>query len=93
MQNHTSPSQPSPHVSASVHQQGIVFFHAKHGQLFAANHTGADIWRGLEQQLSPEHIAEGLSRRYQIPLDAARAHTTRFIAQLTDGRLVERRMA
>lgn len=93
MQCHAMLPEPSPHVSASIHHQGVVFFHATNGQLFTANRTGADIWEGLGRQMSAERIAEDLSRRYGIPLDSARAHTTRFIAQLADGRLVERRSA
>lgn len=90
---HNITSQPSPHVSASVHQQGIVFFHAERGEVFSANRTGADIWHGIEQRQPIERIAADLSARYRISLDAALAHTNRFIAQLSGYCLVERRTA
>jgi hypothetical protein len=83
----------SPHVSASRHHHGIVLFDTTHGQLFTANEAGADIWLGLEQRLPAERIAEQLSLRYSIPLESARSHTNRFIGQLADQRLVERRPA
>jgi hypothetical protein len=93
MQTNTLFCEPSPHVSASMHHDGAVFFHAEHGQLFTTNRAGADIWRGLEQHLSGERIAEDLSHRYQLPLEAARTHTSHFIAQLVARQLVDRRLA
>ena len=63
------------------------------GRLFAVNQTGALIWRGLEQQQSAEHIAEGLCREYRIPADKARTHTAAFIARLEAHRLIARRAA
>jgi hypothetical protein len=82
-----------PEVSVSMHEYGAVFFHVGDGRLFAVNQTGARIWRGLEQQQSAEHIAEGLCRDYRIPADKARTHTATFIARLEEHRLVARRAA
>lgn len=82
-----------PDVSVSMHDHGAVFFHIGDGRLFAANQTGARIWRGLEQQQSAEHIAEGLCRDYRIPVHLAQTHTATFIARLEAHRLIARRAA
>jgi hypothetical protein len=82
---------PCPDVAASIHDHGVVFFHLKHGCLFTSNRTGAHIWRGLQQQLAAEHIAEQISRHYDIAPATAHEHTTRFISQLEERRLIERR--
>lgn len=83
----------SPDVSASIHDDGVVFLHVTDGCVFASNRTGAHIWQGLEQQLSTTLIAEHISRRYRISTVTAQADTARFIAQLEARHLVERRAA
>lgn len=94
LQNHdTSHFTLSPDVSASIHDRGVVFLHLKHGRLFSANAAGAHIWEGLQQQLSADHIAEHVSRRYQIAPDTAQAHTARFLSQLEERQIIERRRA
>jgi hypothetical protein len=87
------PFAQKPHVSASVHNDGVVFFDAEQGQLFASNRTGAYVWQRLEQGWSAERIAEDLSARYHLPVSTARIHAARFIAQLEDRQLIERRAA
>jgi hypothetical protein len=81
------------HVAASMHQDGVVLFDTDRGELFAANRTGAEIWQGLEQRLSRDRIAQGLSERYGIAVEIAHADTTRFIAELEHRHLLLRRTA
>src|SRR5215470_9377094 len=90
MSNEMISRRPSPQVTASMHERGIVLFHIANGQLFASNLTGAQIWQGLERQLPTDSIAEAMSLRYHIPPATARAHTAQFIARLEAECLIER---
>jgi hypothetical protein len=72
----------SPEAAASFHDDGIVILHTGKGRIFASNGTGARIWRGVEQRLTLDAIAEEISGWYQIALTAAREHTIRFLAEL-----------
>lgn len=80
-----------PEAAASFHDDGVVIFHTGKGCLFSSNKTGAQIWRGVEQQLSMDAIAQQLSGEYQIELTAARTHTFGFLAELQRHALVSRR--
>jgi hypothetical protein len=83
---------PHRHVSASIHDDGVVLLQTAKGKLFASNHTGARIWQGLERALPLDDIAADISRQYRIPHDTARDHATRFVAELERQRLIERRI-
>src|SRR5262245_53188742 len=83
---------PHKHVSASIHDNGVVLLHTTKGKLFASNLTGARIWQGLERALPLDDIAAEISRHYRIPHETARVHTTQFLAELERQRLIERRI-
>jgi len=77
-------------AAASLHDDGIVILHTGRGCLFSANRIGARIWRGIEQQMPLETIAEQISSEYQIDLTSAREHTDHFLAQLQKQKLILR---
>ena len=83
----------NPEAAASFHDDGIVILHAGRGCVFTSNRTGARIWRGVEQQLTLEAIAEKISEAYQIARGTAREHTVRFVAELESHSLVQREVA
>ena len=83
----------SPEAAASFHDYGIVILHTGKGTLFTANRTGARIWRGIEQQLSLEAIANGISDEYQVGPRTAREHTICFLAELERQTLIQREVA
>ena len=80
----------NPEAAASFHDDGIVILHTGRGSLFTSNNTGARIWRGVEQQLPLEAIAEAISSEYKIARTTAREHTSRFLAQLEQHQLIYR---
>jgi len=53
-------------AAASIHENGIVILHLGNGRVYAANETGARIWRGIEQQMPFNAIADEISTEYQI---------------------------
>jgi hypothetical protein len=77
-------------VTASIHDTGIVFLHTGEGRLFTANHVGARIWRGVLRTMPVEAIAAEISRDYGIDTTIALEHTTRFVDELEQQRLVQR---
>ena len=83
----------SPEAAASFHDDGVVILHTGKGSLFTANRIGARIWRGIEQQLSLEAIANGISDAYQVASNTAREHTICFLAQLEQQTLIQREVA
>ena len=83
----------SPEATTSFHDDGIVILHTGHGSLFTANRAGARIWRGVEQKLPLETIAQQISGEYQITLTTAREHTTRFVAELERQTLIQLEVA
>ena len=80
----------NPEAAASFHDDGVVILHTGKGSLFTANLAGACIWRGLEQQLSSEAIAKGISDEYQVAPGTAREHTVSFLAALERQTLIQR---
>lgn len=83
----------NPEASTSFHDDGVVILHTGKGSLFTANRTGASIWRGIQQQLSLETIAKGISDEYQVAPGTAREHTICFLAQLEQQTLIRREVA
>lgn len=83
----------NPEASVSIHDQGIVILHVGSGRLYTCNTTGARIWRGVEQQLPLETIAEEISSEYQLVHSAAREHVAGFLANLEQHTLVQRERA
>lgn len=80
----------NPEAAASFQDDGLAILHAGNGRLFTSNQTGAHIWRGLEQRLSLDAIAEKISSEYQIARTIAREHTIRFLSELEQHALVQR---
>ena len=80
----------NPEAAASFHDDGIVILHTGQGRLFSSNGTGARIWRGLEQQLTLEAIAEEISGEYQIARTIAREHTLNFLTVLEQHALIQK---
>ena len=72
----------TPVVRVSIHDSGAVFFHLQTGRLFAANITGARIWKGLARNQDVASIAADLSREHGIPYETAHAHTAQFLDEL-----------
>lgn len=80
----------NPNAAASSHDDGIVILHTGKGCLFSSNETGARIWRGVENQLSLQAIAEEISSEYQIAPNIAHQHTVNFLAELERQDLIQR---
>jgi predicted flavoprotein YhiN len=89
MPRHTCTANLSQHIVASIHDDGIVFFDTQEGRLFASNQTGARIWQCLERKLAADAIAAEISSEYGIAYETARDHTTRFLADLEQQKLIE----
>jgi len=79
----------NPEAAVSFQDDGIAILHAGSGRLFTSNQTGARIWRGLEQHLSLDAIAEKISTEYQIARTIAREQTIRFLSDLEQHALVQ----
>ena len=77
-------------TAASYHDDGVVILHTGRGSMFTSNRTGASIWRGVEQQLPVDTIAQKISGEYQISLSTAREHTVHFLTNLQRHQLVHR---
>jgi len=83
----------NPEAVGSFHDDGVVILHAGNGRLFKSNETGARIWRGLEQQLSPETMAKEISSVYRIARTTALEHTLSFLKALEQQALITRGVA
>ena len=83
----------NPNAAASMHEDGIVILHTGKGCLFSSNGTGARIWRGVENQLSLQAIAEEISSEYQVTPNIAHRHTVNFLAELERQGLIQREAA
>ena len=93
MTNQISSFTVSPEVVGSFHDNGVVILHAGSGRLFTSNETGARIWRGIEQQLSLETIANEISSAYHIARTTAREHTLSFLTALEQQALIKMEVA
>ena len=80
----------NPEAAASFHDDGIVIVHAGKGSLFSSNATGARIWRGVEQQMTLNAIADEISGAYQIARTTALEHTIHFLGELERQTLIQR---
>jgi len=83
----------NPEAVRSFHDDGLVILHAGSGRLFTSNETGARIWRGIEQHLSLETIANEISTAYEIARATAREHTRNFLVALERQGLIKREVA
>jgi hypothetical protein len=92
LQSNSLSFTPSPDVSSSVHENGIVLLHICSGQIFASNVTGARIWSGLKGRKSTETIVSEISNDYQIDRTTARGHVEGFLIELKRQKLIQREM-
>ena len=77
-------------AAGSIHENGIVILHIGNGRVFAANKTGARIWRGILREQPLNTIATEISNEYQIPVAVAFEHVEIFITDLERHSLVQR---
>ena len=56
----------------------------QNGCLIRLNHSGYDIWKGIECGLSSNDIAKQLTEEYDVELDAAQKSVDLFIQDLID---------
>jgi hypothetical protein len=77
-------------AAASIHDEGIVILHIGNGRVYAANETGARIWRGIMQEQPLNTIETEISDEYQIPMPLACEHVGAFISELERHSLVQR---
>ena len=78
----------STDVTASLHDDGVVFLDVSKGRLFSANHVGADVWRAIARGLDLEAIAQEIAAGYGIAYTTALADAERFLRELERHRLV-----
>jgi len=83
----------NPEAAASIHEEGIVIFHAGNGTMYSSNQTGARVWQAVERRLSLEAIVEEISDAYQIAVTTAREHAIRFLEELERRTLIQRESA
>ena len=82
---------PNSEAAASVHEDGMVILQTNSGRLFSSNRTGASIWRGIEQSLSIDAIAQQLSSEYRVDRPVAKEHAELFLNELERNNLIQRR--
>ncbi len=79
-----------PETTISIHNGGLVIFHAPTGRIFTSNEVGARIWRGLEQKLPLKAIVAEIICDYGINRETAWKDLVRFLTELERSGLVER---
>ena len=73
---------PASGVTASLHEDGVVFLDAIEGRLFSANRVGADVWRAAARGLDLEAVAQEIAGGYGIAYATALADSERFLREL-----------
>ena len=77
-----------PGVKAIIDPEGSVLLDIPRGRYYSLNAVGAQIWQGLEQGLSAEEIEGQLLDAYRADQDRVREDVARFLALLTESRLI-----
>lgn len=77
-------------ATVSIHDDGIVILDVGSGCMYTGNMTGGRIWRGVQQGLPLDAIAEEISNEYQIGQTTACEHVASFLAELERHSLIER---
>ena len=85
--------QVDPEAAASIHEDGIVILHLTRGRVYSCNGTGARIWRGVEQELPLNEIADQVMGEFRIAGATAHEHTVQFLGELERHSLIRRRAA
>jgi hypothetical protein len=73
---------PAAGVTASLHDDGVVFLDVTEGRLFSANRVGADVWRAAARGLDLEAVAQEIAGGYGIAYATALADSERFLREL-----------
>src|SRR3954467_11393833 len=72
----------APDVTASIHENGILFFDKRQGLLFSSNRIGALVWQAADKRESLSAIAERLSREFNVPQQQVADDAAGFLAEL-----------
>lgn len=67
---------------ASIHPDGITFFHLRTGVIFTANRIGAHIWQGLVEQHELAKVIARISHEYSVPQERVADDALAFIGEL-----------
>lgn len=59
--------------------------------IFTFNETGTRLWAMIEENQSPSEMAAHLQAEYGVSAEMATADIQRFLADLTDAGLIDRR--
>jgi len=76
-------------AAGSIHENGLVILHIGNGRMYAANKSGARIWRGILEEQPLNEIATEISEEYQIPMPMACEHVGDFVSELERHSLVQ----
>jgi len=77
-------------VSASPHDNGIVFLHVATGRIFQSNHVGAAIWQGISAGRDSAMVASDVSADFGTSLEVVARHVSSFVAVLEQQGFVSR---
>jgi hypothetical protein len=69
-------------VRSSFNAEGMVLLHIEWGRIFRSNQTGAYIWKAALDGQPAVAIAQALSTRYHVPIEAAERHIQDFLGNL-----------
>jgi hypothetical protein len=83
--------KPSPHVRASITDEGVILLDIHSGQILSANAVAARIWRGLEQGLSLPAIVDGIAADADVDRTIVLRDAAAFLSTLTSRGLVTNR--
>lgn len=79
----------SSHVTAHVHEEGVVILDRLKGCVFVANRVGARLWQAVCRREVLESALLELSREYGVPPRQVGQDAERFLAELLQNRLIE----
>ena len=79
---------PSPHVSASSSDGGLMILNKQDGLMFVSNSIGAGIWQGITSGATTGQLTRSLSQQYSISESIVRQHTSEFISELARRQLI-----
>ncbi len=57
--------------------------------IITLNETGAFLWKALEQGATEEELLKALLEEYDVDESVAKEHVKKFIAKLTEAKLVK----
>ncbi len=78
----------SPSVKVTDTRDGVVLLDIRGGMCFPLDLVGTFIWKGLEEGVAIDVIAQRIAATYQIPIQQASADVQEFAQQLLAQRLV-----